>query len=32
MEGRHSVEAAIKAYIREVKSGKFPGPEFGFAG
>jgi 3-methyl-2-oxobutanoate hydroxymethyltransferase len=32
MEGRHSVEAAIKAYIREVKSGKFPGPENGFAG
>jgi len=32
MEGRHSVEAAIKAYVREVKSGKFPGPEYGFAG
>jgi len=32
MEGRHSVEAAVKAYIREVKSGKFPGPEYGFAG
>jgi 3-methyl-2-oxobutanoate hydroxymethyltransferase len=32
MEGRHSVEAAVKAYIREVKSGKFPGPEHGFAG
>lgn len=32
MEGRHSIEAAIKAYVREVKSGKFPGPEYGFAG
>ena len=32
MEGRHSIEAAIKAYAREVKSGKFPGPEHGFAG
>jgi len=32
MEGHHSVEAAIKTYVREVKSGKFPGPEFGFAG
>ena len=32
MEGHHSVEAAVKAYVREVKSGKFPGPEYGFAG
>ncbi|WP_114639131.1 3-methyl-2-oxobutanoate hydroxymethyltransferase [Polynucleobacter necessarius] len=32
MEGYHSIEAAIKAYVREVKSGKFPGPEHGFAG
>ena len=32
MDGNHSVEAAIKAYVREVKSGKFPGPEHGFAG
>jgi len=32
MDGHHSVEAAIKAYVREVKSGKFPGPEHGFAG
>jgi 3-methyl-2-oxobutanoate hydroxymethyltransferase len=32
MDGHHSVEAAIRAYIREVKSGKFPGPEYGFAG
>jgi len=32
LEGHHSVEAAIKAYVREVKSGKFPGPEYGFAG
>ncbi len=32
MEGHASIEAAVKAYIREVKSGKFPGPEHGFAG
>ncbi|MBU3623694.1 3-methyl-2-oxobutanoate hydroxymethyltransferase [Polynucleobacter sp. AP-Latsch-80-C2] len=32
MDGQHSIEAAIKAYVREVKSGKFPGPEYGFAG
>jgi 3-methyl-2-oxobutanoate hydroxymethyltransferase len=32
MDGHNSVEAAIKAYIREVKSGKFPGHEHGFAG
>ena len=32
MDGHHSVEAAVKAYVREVKSGKFPGPENGFAG
>ena len=32
MDGHHSVEAAVKAYVREVKSGKFPGPEHGFAG
>ena len=32
MDGHHSIEAAIKAYVREVKSGKFPGPEHGFAG
>jgi 3-methyl-2-oxobutanoate hydroxymethyltransferase len=32
MEGHQSIEAAIKAYVREVKSGKFPGPEHGFAG
>jgi 3-methyl-2-oxobutanoate hydroxymethyltransferase len=32
MEGHHAVEAAVKAYVREVKSGKFPGPEHGFAG
>jgi len=32
MEGHHSVEAAVKAYVREVKSGKFPGAEHGFAG
>ncbi len=32
MDGHHSIEAAVKAYVREVKSGKFPGPEHGFAG
>ncbi|CAM3783443.1 3-methyl-2-oxobutanoate hydroxymethyltransferase [Polynucleobacter antarcticus] len=32
MDGHTSVEAAIKAYVREVKSGKFPGVEHGFAG
>jgi 3-methyl-2-oxobutanoate hydroxymethyltransferase len=32
MDGHQSVEVAIKAYVREVKSGKFPGPEHGFAG
>ncbi len=32
MDGHHSIEAAIKAYVRDVKSGKFPGPEHGFAG
>lgn len=32
MDGHTSIEAAVKAYIREVKSGKFPGPEHGFAG
>jgi len=32
MDGHASIEAAVKAYVREVKSGKFPGPEHGFAG
>ena len=32
MEGHQSIESAVKAYVREVKSGKFPGPEHGFAG
>ena len=32
LEGHQSIEAAVKAYVREVKSGKFPGPEYGFAG
>ena len=32
MDGHPSIEAAVKAYVREVKSGKFPGPEHGFAG
>jgi 3-methyl-2-oxobutanoate hydroxymethyltransferase len=32
MDGHQSIEAAIKAYVREVKSGKFPGLEHGFAG
>ena len=32
VEGHSSIEAAIKAYVREVKSGKFPDSEHGFAG
>lgn len=32
MDGQTSIEAAVKAYVREVKSGKFPGSEHGFAG
>jgi 3-methyl-2-oxobutanoate hydroxymethyltransferase len=32
MEGHPSIEAAIKAYVREVKSGKFPDVEHAFAG
>jgi 3-methyl-2-oxobutanoate hydroxymethyltransferase len=32
LDGHVSIEAAVKAYVREVKSGKFPGPEHGFAG
>jgi 3-methyl-2-oxobutanoate hydroxymethyltransferase len=32
MDGHNSIEAAVKAYVREVKSGKFPGLEHGFAG
>lgn len=32
MDGHTSIEAAVKAYVREVKSGKFPGSEHGFAG
>ena len=32
MDGHASIEAAVKASVREVKSGKFPGPEHGFAG
>ena len=32
MDGHTSIEAAVKAYVREVKSKKFPGPEHGFAG
>jgi 3-methyl-2-oxobutanoate hydroxymethyltransferase len=31
MEGKSSIEAAIKAYVRDVKAGRFPGPEHGFA-
>ncbi|NCZ78343.1 MAG: 3-methyl-2-oxobutanoate hydroxymethyltransferase, partial [Burkholderiaceae bacterium] len=31
MAGNSSIEAAIKTYVREVKSGKFPGPEHCFA-
>lgn len=32
LEDHQSIESAVKAYVREVKSGKFPGPEHGFAG
>jgi 3-methyl-2-oxobutanoate hydroxymethyltransferase len=32
LDGQTSIEGAVKAYVREVKSGKFPGPEHGFAG
>jgi 3-methyl-2-oxobutanoate hydroxymethyltransferase len=32
MDGSPSIEAAVKAYVREVKSGKFPGIEHAFAG
>ncbi len=32
LDGHASIEAAVKAYVREVKSGKFPGPEHGFVG
>jgi 3-methyl-2-oxobutanoate hydroxymethyltransferase len=32
LDDHASIEAAVKAYVREVKSGKFPGPEHGFAG
>ncbi|CAM3646203.1 3-methyl-2-oxobutanoate hydroxymethyltransferase [Polynucleobacter arcticus] len=32
LDGHASIEAAVKAYVREVKSGKFPGLEHGFAG
>lgn len=32
MDSHTSIEAAVKAYVREVKSGKFPGSEHGFAG
>ncbi len=32
LDGHTSIEAAVKAYVREVKSGKFPGSEHGFAG
>ena len=32
LDGHASIEAAVKAYVREVKSGKFPGTEHGFAG
>ena len=31
MADHSSIEAAIKAYVKEVKSGKFPGPEHSFA-
>jgi 3-methyl-2-oxobutanoate hydroxymethyltransferase len=31
MADHSSIDAAIKAYVKEVKSGKFPGPEHSFA-
>jgi 3-methyl-2-oxobutanoate hydroxymethyltransferase len=31
MEGKPSIEAAVKAFVRDVKTGRFPGPEHGFA-
>jgi 3-methyl-2-oxobutanoate hydroxymethyltransferase len=31
MAEANSIEGAIKAFVREVKSGKFPGPEHSFA-
>jgi 3-methyl-2-oxobutanoate hydroxymethyltransferase len=31
MEGRPSIEAAIKAFVRDVKAGRFPDPEHSFA-
>jgi 3-methyl-2-oxobutanoate hydroxymethyltransferase len=31
MEDKPSIEAAIKAFVRDVKAGCFPGPEHGFA-
>jgi 3-methyl-2-oxobutanoate hydroxymethyltransferase len=31
MDGQTSIEAAVKAYVKEVKTGKFPGPEHSFA-
>jgi 3-methyl-2-oxobutanoate hydroxymethyltransferase len=31
MEDKPSIEAAIKAFVRDVKAGRFPGPEHGFA-
>ena len=32
LDGHASIETAVKAYVREVKSGKCPGAEHGFAG
>jgi 3-methyl-2-oxobutanoate hydroxymethyltransferase len=31
MEGKPSIEAAVKAFVRDVKAGRFPSPEHGFA-
>jgi 3-methyl-2-oxobutanoate hydroxymethyltransferase len=32
MTGHASIEAAVKAYVHDVKTGRFPSPEHGFAG
>jgi 3-methyl-2-oxobutanoate hydroxymethyltransferase len=30
LQGRNSVQAAIEAYVKEVKAKSFPGPEHSF--
>jgi len=31
MQGKSSIQEAVQAYIADVKSGRFPGPEHGFS-